>query len=341
MKAITAKMFYEMEKDHDMVLVTIVDGKGSTPRGAGSQMLVGAHGRIVGTIGGGAVEMQSEMMATALLSRRESQLYEFALHADAQGDIGMVCGGDVTVWFQFISGSSVAWRGLVSKIEECFAEGRYAWLVLRLDGQPPQLVGVGGAVLYDAASVDGEADNLVCAVPVEALQGEAVRDGDRFVLPVPLAQRAIIFGGGHIALALTPLLEMVGFRVTVFDDRPEYADPSRFPKAERTVCGPYTSLDALVRPEEEDYVVVITNAHANDFEVEKRVLQSSTAYVGVIGSKSKIQAVNQKLREAGVSDEVLAHVHTPIGTPIMAVTPEEIAVSIAGEMIRERALSRQ
>ena len=91
----------------------------------------------------------------------------------------------------------------------------------------------------------------------------------------------------------------------------------------------------------EDYVVIMTNGHEHDFQCEVQVLRRETAYVGVIGSRKKTAYVNQRLREAGIPEEKIAFVHTPIGTAIKAVTPEEIAVSIAGEMICVRATRRE
>lgn len=91
----------------------------------------------------------------------------------------------------------------------------------------------------------------------------------------------------------------------------------------------------------EDYVVVMTNGHVHDLEVQEQALRKTLAYIGVIGSRTKIAAVNEQLRDAGIPEEAIETVHTPIGTPIRAVTPEEIAVSIAGEMICQRAIRRE
>ena len=88
-------------------------------------------------------------------------------------------------------------------------------------------------------------------------------------------------------------------------------------------------------------MVVMTNGHDHDFQVEVQLLQGSAAYVGVIGSRKKTAYVNRRLREAGITEEAIASVHTPIGTAIKAVTPEEIAVSITGEMICVRATRRE
>ena len=102
MKQIFSQLFYEVEKRRDTVLVTLIADRGSAPRKAGAQMLVGAEGRLVGTIGGGAVEGRSIQLCRELLDQRRSCIREFPLHQAPEQDIGMVCGGDVTAHFQFI-----------------------------------------------------------------------------------------------------------------------------------------------------------------------------------------------------------------------------------------------
>ena len=127
----------------------------------------------------------------------------------------------------------------------------------------------------------------------------------------------------------------------MFDCREEFADAERFPDADAVICGDYLKISDALTLDKEDYVVVMTNGHSHDFEVQEQVLRRPLAYIGVIGSRSKTAAVNAKLRAAGVPEEAIQSVHTPIGTAIKAVTPEEIAVSIAGEMIYVRALRRE
>jgi xanthine dehydrogenase accessory factor len=125
------------------------------------------------------------------------------------------------------------------------------------------------------------------------------------------------------------------------DNRPEYADPQRFPQAEAVVCGDYTRLKQYFTLTPEDYAIVMTNGHSFDYEAEKQILLGDFAYLGVIGSRKKTAAVNAKLLADGLSQSLLDQVHTPIGLPILAVTPEEIAVSIAAEMILVRARRRE
>ena len=331
MNTIFAKLLYEMEKKHDTVIATIISDQGSTPRGAGSQMLVGQSGRLVGTIGGGAVERRSEELAAEFLAKKESGLHEFRLHRNEKEDIGMVCGGDVTVHFQYISGTDSAWQQLAGKLTEQVNERKAGWLVLSVDGRAPALLDEEGGLLCGELSENRK----------EVMGHGNLLTGQSFSMPLPVGERAVIFGGGHCSYALAPILKSVGFRVTVFDCREEFADAERFPDADAVICGDYLKISDALTLDKEDYVVVMTNGHSHDFEVQEQVLRRPLAYIGVIGSRSKTAAVNAKLRAAGVPEEAIQSVHTPIGTAIKAVTPEEIAVSIAGEMIYVRALRRE
>ena len=310
MQSIFAKLLYEMEKHHDTVLVTIIRESGSTPRGEGAQMLVGAQGPLGGTIGGGNVENLSILHARDLIARRCSDLHEYPLHRSDAEDIGMVCGGDVTALFTFIPGTDAAWAALAADLLQHIADRRPSYLALPLDGT------------------------------VGFLTDDPEKDGF-FTMPLSIGERAILFGAGHCSLALTPVLRSVGFRVTVFDDRPDLITPERFPAAERLICGDFSHIDRYLSCSAEDYIVVMTSGHAHDFIVQEQILRRDFAYVGVIGSRAKTAAVNARLRAAGVQETAIASVHTPVGIAIKAVTPEEIAVSIAGEMICERALRRE
>ena len=331
MDRIFAKLLYIMEKKLDSMLVTIIADQGSAPRGAGSQMLVGSEGRILGTIGGGAVEGKSDAMARQLLQEKRSCCHLFQLHAGAKENIGMVCGGDVQVLFQYIPGIDEAWQALASKLLEMTAARQAGWLALDTAGGAPSLLSSDGTAIL-GSPVAGE----------HTPEGwKPLRCEHTFCLPLPIGERAIIFGGGHCAQALAPLLHTVGFRVTIFEERAEYGCRENFPTAEQIIVGDYTRIGDFLQFTADDYIVVMTNGHSYDLEVQDQVLRGDFAYVGVIGSRKKTAAVNQKLRERGVSEEAINRVHTPIGTPIKAVTPEEIAVSIAGELIYTRALRRE
>ena len=310
MKDVMRELLCSLERGENCLLVTLIDGSGSTPRGAGAQMLVGAAGRITGTVGGGAVEKRCEELALGLLREETSGMQHFSLNP---ADVGMVCGGEVTAHFQFVSASDGAWRALVGEALGFIARHERACLTLREDGGAPTL---------------------------RAGDGGFCRENGTFTLPLEVGERVIVFGAGHVAQKLCPLLASVGFCPVVFDNRPELAREDLFPEAERVICGDFSRIAEYLTVTAEDYLVVMTNAHLNDMEVEDQLLRGAFAYLGVIGSKRKTLAVNEQLRVRGITDAQLATVHTPIGTPIGAVTPAELAVSITGEMIAVRAARR-
>lgn len=312
MRAIFENLLTLLDRGEDAVLVTVVSAEGSTPRGAGSQLLAGRSGLVAGTIGGGPGEAQALAFAAELLKEGRSAVRRLELRHG--GELDSVCGGEQTVLLQFISHDSADWRSLAREVLARLEARRGGWLALAADRAP--------------------------ALLEEGPAGPSW-DGEQLLLPLPMGERVVIFGGGHCALALVPVLRSVGFRAAVFDDRPEFANKERFPEAETVACHPYTDIAGGLELTAEDYAVVMTSGHSHDFEVEEQLLRRPLRYVGVMGSRTKTAYVNGKLREAGVPEEALRRVHTPIGTAIKAVTPEEIAVSITGELIYERALCRE
>lgn len=161
---------------------------------------------------------------------------------------------------------------------------------------------------------------------------------DGFIEDFDEKATALIFGAGHVGQALEPILRYVNFATKVIDDRPDFANRERFPEAQEVVVID-SFLDAYqgLETDEYSYVVIVTRGHSGDYEVLKQTLQRPTAYIGMIGSKSKVAEVYRMLREDGFRQEALDRVYSPVGVDIFAETPEEIAISIAGEMIKVRA----
>ncbi len=164
--------------------------------------------------------------------------------------------------------------------------------------------------------------------------------GERKYYSEPLVRAGCvyIFGGGHVAQELVPVLAHVGFRCTVFDDRPEFANKTLFPLAERTIVGDYERIFDSLELRECDYVCVMTRGHQSDYVVQRQVLTKNACYVGVIGSRRKLETLTEKLMADGVTREQIDSCHSPIGLEIYAETPAEIAISVAGELIATRAL---
>ena len=332
MKRIFEALINQMEKGRDVMLVVLTGHSGSVPRGTGSMMLLGGEGRIEGSIGGGPGEMEMTALGIQLLAQKRCGTRQYILQKRPGEDAGAVCGGDIDVYFQFIAGGDAAWKNAAGQLLARIGARKGGWLALSLSGGAPALMDTDASVLCGALS--NEDARALC-------RHHAVRTQTRFALPLEIGERAVIFGAGHCAQALAPVLASVGFRVTVYDDRPEVAKEAFFPQAERVICAPYDRIEEHLPLEAGDYIVVMTSNHSGDLCIQQQVLRSDHAYVGMLGSRSTRAYVYQKLTEAGVEREMIDRVHTPVGLAIRAVTPAEIAVSIAGEMIMIRAQNRE
>ena len=137
--------------------------------------------------------------------------------------------------------------------------------------------------------------------------------------------------------ALVPVLATVGFRVVMYDNREELAKKENYPMASEVIFGSFSDIFGKVALTANDYAVVMTPGHQADYEILSQVLGSDATYIGCIGSRTKVAKTRERLKCDGYTEEDIARVHAPIGLPILAETPEEIAISIAAEMIEHRA----
>jgi xanthine dehydrogenase accessory factor len=329
-----------VEKIHsgeDTALATIVAGAGSSPRGAGAHMLVDKSGRVRGTIGGGTLEHRSIEFARSLLRQRQSRRKTYRLYRNDEEELGMLCGGNVDVFFQFIPGGEAK---TASFLEECMArleKDEDQWLFIDLTSPAAWTMAfyAGGALFPGEMKLDGEdIRDLTKSRAVLVRKGERCIYGE----PVNAAGKVCIFGGGHVAQALAPVLDSLGFRYVIFDSRAEFASRELFPGAFDLITGDYEHIEEKLQVNPADYIIIAT--HGFDLAVLRLILGKDCVYTGVIGSKIKAAALKERLEREGFSAEKLGNIKSPIGLHIKSETPEEIAVSIAGEMILCRAERR-
>ena len=323
MKKLMNRIISAIENGEKVVLCTILASSGSAPRGAGSRMAVFEDGSTLGTVGGGAVEMHAAQDAVQVLKGKMPHIRAFSLAPEQVASIGMICGGNVTIYYQLLTQKDLV---TLKAIVQALNTDADSWLYLNIND---------GAVehfqLVDAHTAKKEPELYSSRAVLR--QGESVI----YTEPIVRAGTVYIFGGGHVGQALVPVLANVGFRVAVYDNRDFLADRAHFPQADRVILGDYRDIYSKVTLTENDYVVIMTPGHQGDYEILEQVLQTKTRYVGCIGSRHKIARTQERLREAGISEEAIQSVHAPIGLPICAETPAEIAISIAAEMIQCRA----
>lgn len=331
MRTILSRIHDRLSAGDALVLVTITAASGATPRGAGAHMLVSEEGRICGTIGGGAVEYRAQELAKQMLQEKTSGSRNFSLNRDDVQNLGMICGGNVEVFFHYLSAHDPKILALTQEAEAMFAQDNAFWMVCDIgNGGHLQLYRRENCPDWMLSSLTGKPQRLQ-------------RDGlDLFIEQLHVPGRVYIFGGGHVAQELEPVLSHIGFRCVVLEDREEFAKKSLFPSAEDVRLIDFTRISDFVTISEQDYVCVMTRGHAHDTVIQAQILRQTPCYCGVIGSRSKAAGVRKALlEEHGLTEQECDRITTPIGLPIQAETPEEIAISIAAQMISVRAARKK
>ena len=273
----------------DTVLVTIVEGNGSVPRTTGAYMVVAKNGRIYGTIGGGNLEYQAVKKAMELAGTAAHYVENFDLGTGENSELGMVCGGRVKVLFYSACAQD---PGVGEFLKEALAaadEGKPYWLVLPFSEGTPRI---------RREITEGRGHCRILEENGQKIYAEEFcYDG-----------RVYIFGGGHLAQELVPVLSHLGFWCMVLDDREEYTDHSLFPGVQETKTVDFTALSQILEVKPEDYLVVVTRGHRCDADVERFALRTPASYIGVVGSKRKTRYVREKLASEGFTEEELDQV---------------------------------
>ena len=308
------RIFYQQLKQHlksePIVIATIVKVNGSAPREIGAKMAVRANGSIIGTIGGGAGEGKVIQQALTVFSTDKKQLVEIDLTGTPGKDIQGVCGGKVQVWLEKWSGENAI--ALVEQILNLFQTGRSAKLITPfIEDSEPYLLS-------------------------DRQYGRTAVRGYQFIEIIKPSPILLIIGGGHVAVALAEIANFAGFQIAVQDNRPEFITPQRFPQAAFLFGSINEALDRLAT-HSQIYIALVTRGYTQDIAALQAILQRSIfyQYIGAIGSQKRIRLIRQELERQGISIEI-DNFYAPIGLDIGALTPQEIAVSICGELIKVR-----
>jgi xanthine dehydrogenase accessory factor len=334
-----------LAQGESFAVATIFDKVGSAPRSAGAKMLVRADGSLFGTIGGGRLEADAMRLAREAIAARRTVVHKFDLTGKDVAAMDMICGGVGEVLIEYVDANDQNNRIVCAAVADVVERGAKAWLITALSEKPD----AGGLVRQQCLvgadrTLTGKVDcdpyileKLVAGPAKISIHAEAL-DGPRFLVEALSPTGTVyLFGAGHLSQRIAPLSQSVGFRAVILDDRRAYANRERF--AEPTEIVAIDSFDRLpaLPIDENSYLVIVTRGHLYDGVVLKHVLRSGAAYIGMIGSRGKRDLIFKDMINHGFREEELARVHAPIGTNIGAETPEELAVSIVGELIQVRA----
>lgn len=365
------RLLQVMSLGQDVVLAAVISRSGSGPREAGASMLIETGGETLGTVGGGLLEAQAIDLAQAAMRQKQSFCRTFILTAKQAAEGGMICGGRMEVLVEYISGADTIKKEIIEKAASVQNAGRTCLLIRSLRTKDETCDNTARPLAYsdDINTAQTESSN---ALPVETgmglLDGDDFRPGSLevsridldlkirpqtetaligdgeiryFIQKTGFLETVIIAGAGHLSRELAPLCRLVDFRVVIIDDRAEFADRRHFPQADEVYAiesfeNCFTGIAASANA----YVVIVTRGHEHDLTVLSGALRTDAAYIGMIGSRSKRDAVFRELLHRGFSDADMARVYCPVGLTIGARTPAEIAVSIAAELIKVRSQKR-
>ena len=297
-----------------------------------AKMLVTRRGARLGTVGGGCLEAEITERALEVVATRLPTITEHTLNSELAGDYGLSCGGTAVMFIEPVYVDT----GLARVYDACvatFTKGEQGILVTHAnwnDGAHKALF-VGDLIVGCASpAMRGVASSFDRRSELPALAGEVLAE------PVVGKPRLVVFGGGHVGARVAEAAAFAGWRVTVVDDRTEFAAPARHPAAESTVACDYHDLPSELGIGPETYVVVATRGHQHDAVVVERLARLDTRYLGMLGSRRKVALTWKLLEEQGISRARLDQIHAPVGLSIGADTPEEIAISVVAEMVAVR-----
>ncbi len=337
-------------KNTGLALATVSGTKGSAPQKTGNSAVFNENRLITGTIGGGFVEFSVQKIVDDAIRNNHSALHSFNLANELAAQEGSICGGNMEVLldaepekhipvFNAIN-KSLSKREAGVMLINCRPESsghleiKREWITVQ-------------TLEAKAGSIKPGAINLIKAMLENPVKGDFRRiDLDETaeeqrhsvflesIVPSPLL---IIAGAGHIGKALSQLGKMLAFEVIVWDYRCEYANKENLPNADVVLTGSINNTLAKIATDLHTYVVAVTTGHKNDTEVLKTFIGSPAGYIGMIGSRKKtILMRDQFLAEGWATKEQWKKVYAPIGLDICSETVEEIAVSIAAQLIQVR-----
>ena len=317
-----------------VAVATIIRTAGSVPREVGAKMIISADGRNAGTVGGGCGEAAVMRAALDVIASRQATIVRVDLTDDVQLKADGVCGGILDVLVEPWPPAGESPTHAAAILEQIIAGGEPQALLTRL---PP--ASTAHVLLSSSAGASGDAPADVIE-PARALLAQrrcgivTAPAGEWFVEVSRATPKLVIVGAGHIAAPLAQMAGVLGWRVVVIDDRPSFANAQRFPTAEIR-CGSYDVTLRQMPIDADTYIVIVTRGHQHDVESLLAVLDSPAAYIGMIGSRRRVNGVFDLLEhDEGIAPSKLARVHAPIGLDIEAVTPAEIAVSILAEIVK-------
>jgi len=298
------------QEQQSVYLLTVIENSGSSPGRKGFKMLVAQDGFIFGSIGGGIMEFTLVEEIKELLTLKELPIFfRKQLHqGNGKDKSGMICSGEQTVIFHPLNSAHIL---LIETIINCLQNNQQKTLSLSPTG---------------IELIENRISEKYQTVITSAMDWN-------FKELIGFKETLYIVGGGHVGLAVSQLFRQLGFHVVVFDNRDNLNTLKANNFAHEKHVIDYLEIEKHIKQGNDSYVAIMTNKYTDDKLVLSKIIRNQHKFIGVLGSKAKLKTMWEVLQKEGFSLDELNQIHAPIGLSIKSQTPEEIAVSIAAEII--------
>jgi xanthine dehydrogenase accessory factor len=337
-----------VHQNEPCLLATVIEAIGSTPQVPGSSAIIGKNGLITGTVGGGPLEYKVVCEAHKAVDSGLSRLISFDLAGNLTEGSDSICGGNMVVLMDaspekhrevfeaILNSMDDHLPGILITFMEVNNDKNYSirrlWFDLKSAGSLPGDVNEKVKTYVQDMSLHPKSGDFRVITDASGLPENIDFICLQSVVPPP---SLVIAGAGHVGKAVARLGKFLGFEVTVWDDRPEYANKINIPEADFTLNGTVDEALEKIPVQSDSWLVIVTRGHKNDADVLRKWIKTQPAYLGMMGSRVKTAQIKQQFLEQDLATpEEWDRVHTPIGLKIGAKTVEEIAVSIAAELIQ-------
>ncbi|GAB1417703.1 hypothetical protein MASR2M12_04680 [Bacteroidales bacterium] len=303
-----------LEAKEDVLIIIVAETHGHAPGKTGAKMAVGLSGETLGTIGGGKVENDLKIQALEYyhLNRSFPIMIEYTFdHEISEESEGMICGGRQIFLIFRLGRSHLDQIRTIGRAVQHHKKARFIW------------------------SQSGEIGIVEGIDESQTMERPVFQRGSSWQFTETNGSEPTIhiIGGGHVSLALSRVLQTLGYHLRVYCQRPEAPTLLANIYANEIKIGPFDQVHRLIEPSGNDYIVIMTPGHKSDELVLQNVLRLPVKFIGMMASPAKSRAIRQRLLDSGLNQQLCEKVHSPIGLRINSHSPEEIAISVAAQII--------
>lgn len=325
-----------LDNNKDIVFGLLLHKKGSAPQVPGASAIFDQKGLVTGTLGGGILELEAEKLAQSLWSSKQNQTKQIDYTSDIAEDGGAICGGIASFLLDFHPAKSMS---VFKEMDQAIKQQRSGYLITKIEANTTDISRYWSLNIENCESIPPALKALITKKHHKQ-QSElfSFEDATWFIEHICPPPQLVIIGAGHIGQALCHQGALLGFQLTVVDNRQNYATHSLVPEAQQVIVkDQLTAAISDLNITTDTYVVIATQGHKTDCEALSEVIHSDACYIGMIGSRRKIKQVKTDFITKGIaSEDQLNGLHAPIGIDIGSKTVQEIAISIAAELVLVR-----